>query len=188
MQRKVSLKSLLLSSLLLVGCGSVKIEDYSNREPSLQVEKFFEGKLTAHGVVKDFRGSVVRYFNADIQASWKDGVGTLVEDFLFDDGESQRRIWTLTPDGSGGYIGTAGDVIGEGLIRIAGNAMFLKYVLRIPFRSNTLDITVDDRMYLVNSSTLINESRLKKFGFDVGEIVLVISKNRSNQNRAKVLP
>ena len=49
-----------------------------------------------------------------------------------------------------GYVGTAGDVIGERLVRVTGNAMFLKYVLRIPFQSGTLDITVDDRMYLVN--------------------------------------
>ena len=163
-----------------MGCGSAQIEDHANQKPSLHLEKFFEGKLAAHGVVKDFRGSVIRHFNADIHASWKDGVGTLVEDFVFDDGELQRRIWTLTPDGSGGYIGTAGDVVGQGAIRIAGNAMFLKYVLRIPFRSDTLDITVDDRMYLVNPSTLINESRLIKFGFEVGEILLVISKNSFN--------
>ena len=169
-----------MSSLLLVGCGSAQIEDHVNQKPSLYLEQFFEGKLAAHGIVKNFRGSVVRHFNAHIHASWKDGVGTLVEDFVFDDGELQRRIWTLTPDGSGGYIGTAGDVIGEGVIRIAGNAMFLKYVLRIPFRSDTLDITVDDRMYLVNPSTLINVSRLIKFGFDVGEILLVISKSSSN--------
>ena len=179
-KRICTLKSLLISSLLLVGCGSAQIEDHANQKPSLHVEKFFEGKLVAHGVVKDFRGRVVRHFNADILASWKDGVGTLVEDFIFDDGELQRRIWTLTPDGFGSYIGTAGDVIGQGVIRSAGNAMFLKYVLRIPFRSDTLDITVDDRMYLVNPSTLINESRLEKFGFEVGEILLVISKNSSN--------
>ena len=163
-----------------MGCGSAQIEDHANQKPSLHLEKFFEGKLSAHGVVKDFRGSVVRHFNADIHASWKDGVGTLVEHFVFDNGELQRRIWTLTPDGSGGYIGTAGDVVGQGVIRMAGNAMFLKYVLRIPFRSDTLDITVDDRMYLVNPSTLINESRLIKFGFEVGEILLVISRNSSN--------
>ncbi len=173
------LKSLLLTSLLLTGCGSAQLEDHVNRKPLLHLEKFFQGKLSAHGVVKDFRGSVVRHFNADIYASWKDGVGTLVEDFVFDDGELQRRTWTLTPDGSGGYIGTAGDVIDQGAIRIAGNAMFLKYVLRIPFRSDTLDITVDDRMYLVNPSTLINESRLIKFGFEVGEILLVILKKSS---------
>ena len=174
------LQGLLLAWLFLVGCENARIEDYASREPLLNLENFFEGKLAAHGVVKDFRGSVMRYFNADIHASWKDGIGTLVEDFVFDNGEIQRRIWTLTPDGLGGYIGTAGDVVGEGVIRIAGNAMFLKYVLRIPFQSGTLDITVDDRMYLVNPSTLINESRLMKFGFDVGEIVLVISKSSPN--------
>ena len=36
--------------------------------------------------MKDFRGSVIRYFNADIHASWNEGIGTLVEDFVFDNG------------------------------------------------------------------------------------------------------
>ena len=47
------LQSLLLASFLLVGCGSAKIEDYASREPLLNLEKFFEGKLAAHGVVKE---------------------------------------------------------------------------------------------------------------------------------------
>ena len=38
----------------------------------------------------------------------------------------------------------------------------------------TLDLRIDDRMYLVSPDVLINESRMFKFGFDVGEILLVI--------------
>jgi hypothetical protein len=32
-------------------------------------------------------------------------------------------------------------------------------------------------MYLVDPNTLINESRMTKFGFEVGEILLVIRKH-----------
>ncbi len=145
----------------------------------LALDEFFVGDLLAEGIVKDYRGKVARQFNAKIQATWDGGVGTLVEDFTFNDGEVQRRIWTLTPNGEGGFVGTAGDVIGEGEIRLAGNAMFLEYVLRIPYKDGTLDLTVDDRMYLLNPNTLINQSRLKKFGVLVGEILLIIHKNNS---------
>jgi hypothetical protein len=119
---------------------------------------------------------VIRYFNADIKAYWQDGIGTLEEDFLFDDGEPDRRVWTLTPTGEGRYVGTAGDVVGEGKITVAGNSMFLDYVLQIPWDDGTLDLRIDDRMYLVNPTTLINESIMTKFGIRVGEILLVISK------------
>jgi hypothetical protein len=160
----------------LLGCGSVTVEDYRDNRPTLVADEFFDGRLTAHGVVKNRSGKVIRYFNADIKAYWRDGVGTLEEDFVFDDGEQQRRVWTLTPTGEGRYRGTAGDVVGPGEIRVAGNSMFLDYVLRIPWGDDTLDLHIDDRMYLVNPNTLINESRMLKFGFQVGEILLVIER------------
>jgi hypothetical protein len=136
--------------------------------------------LTAHGVVKDGGGKVIRYFNADIKAYWRDGVGTLEEDFVFDDGEKSRRVWTLRPNGTGRYVGTAGDVVGEGQVRVAGNSMFLDYVLRITYGDGTLDLHIDDRMYLVTPDVLINESRMIKFGFAVGEILLVIERRSAD--------
>ncbi len=173
------LPSLFLLFVLLTGlsgCGAVTVDEYANNQPTLVPETFFQGQLTAHGVIKDRGGKVIRYFNADIKAYWQDGIGTLEEDFLFDDGEPDRRVWTLTPTGEGQYVGTAGDVVGEGKISVAGNSMFLDYVLQIPWDDGTLDLRIDDRMYLVNPTTLINESIMTKFGIRVGEILLVISK------------
>ena len=169
---KLAFASLVL--ILMAACSSVEVEDYRSKKPTLAPEEFFAGYLTAHGVVKNRGGLVVRMFTAEIDASWSDGVGTLVEDFIFDDGEEQRRIWTLTPDGEGGYAATAGDVVGPGVAKVAGNSMFLDYVLRIPYGDSTVDVRVDDRMYLISPDVLINESSLKKFGFRVGSIDLVI--------------
>lgn len=165
---------LVLAALSLAACSSVQVEDYAANSPVLVPETFFDGRLTAHGVIKDRGGKVIRRFNAEIKAYWEEGIGTLEEDFVFDDGEQQRRVWTLTPSGPGRYRGTAGDVVGEGDITVAGNSMFLDYVLRIPYGDGTLDLRIDDRMYLVDPDTLINESAMKKFGVEVGEILLVI--------------
>ena len=161
-------------TLVLAGCSSVTPDDYQGRAPAFEPESFFNGALTAHGVVKDFSGEAIRHFSADITGCWDEGVGTLDEDFVFDDGETQKRIWTLTPDGDQTYIGTAGDVVGEGLARWQGNAMFLDYTLRIELEDGPIDVKIDDRMYRVSENVVINESKMRKLGFGVGEILLTI--------------
>ena len=161
-------------ALALAGCSSVTPDDYQGRTPAFEPESFFNGALTAHGVVKDFSGKAIRHFSADIAGCWDEGVGTLDEDFVFDDGEKQKRIWTLTPDGDQTYIGTAGDVVGEGLARWQGNAMFLDYTLRIELEDGPIDVKIDDRMYRVSENVVINESKMRKLGFGVGEILLTI--------------
>ena len=160
--------------LLMGACSSTSVTDYQDREPRFEPESFFDGALTAHGVVKDFSGTAIRHFNADIVGCWSDGVGTLDESFVFDDGEQQTRIWTLTPSGDQTDIGTADDVIGDGTARWEGNAMFLDYTLRIALEDSSIDVHIDDRMYRISDNVVVNESKMRKWGFGVGEIVLTL--------------
>ena len=103
-------------------------------------------------------------------------MGTLEEDFIFDDGEIDRRVWTLNPLDQGRYSGIADDVVGEGDVAVEGNSAFFDYILRIPYNEGILDVKIDDRMYLVTPDVLINESRMSKFDIPVGEFLLVIEK------------
>lgn len=163
-----------LSLGLLTACASQDIDHYAQRTPDFDPQQYFNGNLTAHGVLKNRSGEVTRHFNAAIKAYWHDGIGTLEERFVFDDGEIQYRTWTLRPDAEGGYLASAGDVIGEGRAQVAGNAMNLQYTLRVNYRGDALDLAVDDWMYRVDANTVINESVLRKFGFKVGSIQLAI--------------
>ncbi len=158
----------------LSGCSSPGLDEHKVASPAMQPEDFFDGFLTAHGVIKDWQGAVARQFEADIHACWRDGVGTLDESFVFDDGEQQTRVWTLTPSEDNSYVATAGDVVGEGLARWQGSAFFLEYTLRIELEDGPVDVRIDDRMYRIGEHVLINESRLEKFGLGVGEILLTI--------------
>lgn len=167
---------ILLTLVWLTGCAGPSLDDYQSRSPGLVPKDFFQGELSARGVVKDFSGEVIRTFDADIQASWNaEGVGTLDEVFRFSDGEVQTRVWTLTPE-SQGYHATAGDVVEPGLMRWQGNAIHMNYVLAVPYGDGTLDVRMDDWMYLITPDTLINETTMSKWGIDVGEVVLVIQK------------
>ena len=172
--------TLLALSFVMSGC-TTPVSHYERAKPALVAETFFSGQLSAHGVVKNFSGKVIRTFNADITAYWRDGTGTLDERFIFDDGEEQKRVWTLRPveataTNTRRYIGTASDVVGEAEVTVSGNAMFLKYVLQVPYGDGLINLTVDDKMYLVDEGVIINESRLFKFGLPVGKILLTIVK------------
>jgi hypothetical protein len=175
---KLIFKATLIVFALTVisACSSVTIDEYADNKPLLVPEKFFDGQLSAHGIVKDRGGHLIRYFSAKIKADWVDGIGTLDESFVFDDGEQQTRVWKLKPQPDGSYVATAGDVIGEGKMKAAGNSLFLDYVLRIPYGDGTIDLRIDDRMYLVSERVLLNESVMTKWGFKVGQITLVIEK------------
>ncbi|MDA8797135.1 DUF3833 domain-containing protein, partial [Luminiphilus sp.] len=89
------LTRVLFLTVLLTACAGVSVEEYQKRTPAFEPETFFRGALTAHGVVKNYAGFASRSFVAEITACWRDGVGTLDERFVFDDGELQTRIWTL---------------------------------------------------------------------------------------------
>jgi len=51
-----------------------------------------------------------------------------------------------------------------------------QYSLNVPWRSNTLEVNLNDWLYLVDAQHLLNKTTLTKFGFRVGELTLVIEK------------
>lgn len=171
------LKLLSLSAVLLLlttSCTSVKIEDYADTTPALDLKTFFQGKLKVYGMLQDFSGTVTRRFTADIDASWQGNKGVLDEVFYFDDGERQTRIWQLTDHGDGRYSGTAGDVIGEAYGIARGFAFRWQYELAIPYQGDTLNVKLDDWLYLISDDRLINRTSLYKFGIEVGQLTLII--------------
>ncbi len=181
--RNLSTTALIILTLglaLLSSCSSAPIEDYSQNKPKISITEFFSGKLSAKGVVKNRGGDVNRYFTATINASWTTKnnilIGTLDEVFYFNDGEEQKRIWTLEQQTDGSFLASANDVVGSHPMFSSGNALFLDYVLTITYNDKPMDIKVEDRMYLVDETTIINESIFYKWGFRVGSVQLTILK------------
>jgi hypothetical protein len=163
---------------LLAGCSSMRIEDFSKTEPVFVPETYFDGPMTAYGIIKNRRGDIVSSFKGDLVGSWdENGIGTLDEKFVYADGDTQTRIWTFTPDGTNRYIGTAGDIVGEAPMVVNGNTMMIDYTMRIPYKGKTIDIDVKDWLHLQADGVIINHSKMRKFGFRVGELVITIIKD-----------
>lgn len=162
--------------LLLCGCGSIPVQDYAATTPALDLRRFFNGELRAYGMLQDRSGKMTRRFTATISGSWNGDTGTLVEHFVFDDGEEQDRTWTLQHLGNGRYSGTAGDVVGTANGATGGSVFSWRYQLNVPWRDGSIVVNLDDWLYLIDEGHLLNRTTLRKFGFRVGELTLVIEK------------
>ncbi|NCB13307.1 MAG: DUF3833 domain-containing protein [Erysipelotrichia bacterium] len=174
------MKNLLLifiTTILLTGCASMKIEDFNNTKPEFVPQEYFNGKLRAYGIVKDRSGKIIRSFKGEMIGSWdKNGVGTLDEFFVYDDGEEMKRVWTLKPIENKKFIATANDIVGESPMIANGNTVMIDYVMRTPYKNSTIDLSVQDWLHLQDEKVIINHSKMKKFGFVVGELVITIIK------------
>ena len=169
---------IILSTILFTGCTGMKIEDFNNTKPEFIPQEYFNGKLRAYGIVKDRSGKIIRTFKGKMIGSWdKNGVGTLEEFFVYDDGERIERIWTLKPNGDKKFIATADDIVGESPMIANGNTVMLDYVMRTPYKDSTIDLSVQDWLHLQEDGVIINHSKMKKFGFVVGELVITIIKD-----------
>ena len=162
--------------VLLAGCSAPSIQNYADQTPRLDVREFFEGDITAWGVVQNRSGEVINRFRADMHGSWDGNRGILDEVFHYSNGDTQSRQWQFVKQNENYYTGTASDVIGEASITQAGNAINLNYTLRVPVGDRTYDLGFDDWMWLVEDETIINRATMKKFGFRVGELIVVIQK------------
>ncbi|PRM93401.1 hypothetical protein CJ672_03745 [Arcobacter cryaerophilus gv. occultus] len=167
-----------IATILLTGCASMKIEDFSNTKPEFIPQEYFNGKLRAYGIVKDRSGKIIRSFKGTMIGSWdKNGVGTLDEFFVYDDGEEMKRVWILKPTSDKKFIATADDIVGDSPMIANGNTVMIDYVMRTPYKSSTIDLSVQDWLHLQDDGVIINHSKMKKFGFVVGELVITIIKD-----------
>lgn len=174
------LTSLFLFCLLFTGC-TAQLSDYEQSTPSFDMQDFFNGKLKAFGMVQDRSGKVIRRFEADLNGSWQGNQGILDEDFYYDDGETQKRLWRITKHPDGHYTGTAGDVIGTASGRATGFAFNWHYTLDIIVNGRSWHVNLNDWLYQLDNKRLINRTEMKKWGVKVGDITLVIEKLDGHQ-------
>jgi len=164
----------MLIALLAAGCAAVDPQRYAAEKPALELPRYFNGVIEGHGMVLDRSGAVTRRFVVKINATWKDNVGTLDEDFVWSDGAKEKRVWTLRPGAQPGqWIGTAADVIGQANGKVAGNALNWKYTLAYKTaEGKTYDIGFDDWMFLIDERVMLNRAVMSFWGFNVGEVLI----------------
>lgn len=179
MNPKRMLLSLLLAGAALAvlgGCAGPQPSDYAAEQPALDLRRYFDGPVEAHGMFQDRGGAVVKRFTVRMEGRWEGEQGVLDEHFLYSDGTRERRVWRLTHHGNGRYTGRADDVVGEASGQVAGNAFRWAYTLRLPVDGKTYEVQFDDWMYLIDERVMLNRATMSKFGLRLGEVTLSFRK------------
>ncbi len=175
--RRHVLFALLAGSAVLAGCASPQVSDYAQQRPKLELDRYFNGRIRAHGIFQKRGGEVVRRFTVVMDCHWEGNQGVLDEAFSYSDGSTQRRVWRLAKLADGRYTGRADDVVGEAKGQESGNAFRWNYTLRLPVDGKEYDVQFDDWMFLVDERVMLNRATMSKFGITLGEVLLSFTKD-----------
>ena len=174
--RRHVLLTLLAGSAVLAGCAGPQVSDYAQQRPALQLDRYFNGRIRAHGIFQKRGGEVVRRFTVVMDCHWEGNQGVLDEAFSNSDGSTSRRVWRLTKHEGGRYTGRADDVVGEAAGQESGNAFRWSYTLRLPVDGKEYEVQFDDWMFLVDERVMLNRATMSKFGITLGEVLLSFTK------------
>ena len=95
-------KYLIVILFFLSACTSdMNLDKFSNTQPKLLLEKYFNGKTEAWGLFHDRFGNLKRSFKVDISGTVSGNELILDERFLYDDGEKinefgKLKFWVIT--------------------------------------------------------------------------------------------
>ncbi len=165
---------------ILFSCGTTTV-DYKDTQPEFDLKKFFTGDLKGWGLIKNYNGKVTKRFTVDMTGTWENNQGVLYELFKYQDGSTQERTWYLNKQENNINTGTANDVAGTATGKQEGFAFYWTYDLLFDSDGKQIQVHLNDWLYQVDENALISEATIKKFGINVGEVIVFIIKQDSDQ-------
>jgi hypothetical protein len=162
--------ALLALLLAAAGCAGLRPESFAQAQPRFEPEKFFTGSCRSWGVIEDRSGRPRSRFRTEMMGRWENGELVITQDFTFEDGRRQQRVWHLRRIDEHHYQATANDTVGisEGLA--FGNVFHWEYTLALNPRNVLTHVRFKLWMYLQpDGETMINRVVITKLGVTLAE-------------------
>jgi len=159
-------------------CARNDVTALAERGPKFVLEEFFAGDSVAYGVFEDRFGNLRRQFRVNLNGQIEGNKLTLVEDFLYDDGERADRTWVIEnlgqlDNGAIAYRGTAADVSGEATGSVVGNGLNWRYDVVLEMNGRQIEVNFDDWIYQQDENVAINRAYITKYGVEIGSVSIV---------------
>lgn len=166
----------LLMIFIMTACATRPSLPDSAAAGPFVIEDVLAGTTIGTGGIKTITG-VDRDFTATLNGMWDGETLTLVEDFVYADGEIDQKTWRLKKLPNGEYEGTREDVVGTARGFQVENGFRLEYLIDLPTGpGKTTRVKFRDILAVNGEGDVVNEATVGYRGFRVGRVSLVIAK------------
>lgn len=166
----------LCASVLVTACATRPPVPEAASNADFIIERDLVGSTVARGEFRAITG-VRRPFTAHLNGTWDGATFTLVEDFVFDDGERDRKTWRLQRVEPGRYIGTREDVVGQAIGFQDGDVFRLEYDVVLPSENGGgRKVRFRDVMAVNSEGDVLNNATVGWFGLRVGSVSIVMQR------------
>ena len=174
----IKLTCLIILTLVVSGCSlTIDGKDYQEQAPKFNLVEFFDGNVTAWGIVQNRSGEVVQRFIVNIDGSVQGDELVLDETFQYIIGEGvTERVWRLQTNTDGTFTGSASDIAGLATGTPHGNAFNFVYEMDLDVDGSTYRVAFDDWFFAIDDNTLMNRSYIKKFGVVMAEVTIFMQR------------
>lgn len=164
--------------LLLLGVGSLALSGCAARPPSpaqatlpLTLVEAFQGRTIGKGLFRVPLTGLERRFTARLVGTRRGETLTVVEDFLFDDGETDRLTWRFRRTGPGTWSGQREDTVGSATVTENGREIRLEYTADVRSKGEVTRLGFADVIYRRADGVVINEAVVSKAGIPIGSVL-----------------
>lgn len=157
----------ILLSLTMLGALSAALPALA---ADTMMETFFRGKTTATGSFSAING-VKRQFDVVLTGRVRGNILTVREDFVYSDGEKDRKTWRFTRTGPTTYTGTREDVVGTTTVHVDGKTARFNYLVDLDPGPGKNVVHFYDKMVLSEDGrTIANTASVWKYIFPVARV------------------
>ena len=133
---------------------------------------YLEGRTRAWGIFEDRFGRVRSRFVVNMHGAWKGNTFILKEEFVYDSGRTESRVWTVVPQSETTFRATCKDCVGEATGTVADGEVTMSYVFRLKLGARELHVRFTDRLIKIDDRRAVNRAAMSKWGVRLGELSL----------------
>ncbi len=138
--------------------------------PPITLEDAFAGRAVGAGVFRVWLTGQERRFTARLDGRLEGDRLTVVEDFVYDDGDENRLTWVFDRTGPGRWQGRREDTVGPAEVIETGTEIRLTYTADFESPDGVTRPGFSDVIYFGPDGRIINDAIVTRWGLPVARV------------------
>ncbi len=161
----------LIGALALGGCATLPASPSVATRP-VTLDQAFVGRKRGAGVFRVPLTGDERRFTALLNGRLSQGGQrlTIVEDFVYDDGQKNRLTWVFDRAEPGKWVGRREDTVGTATAIEENGEVRLAYTADFASDTSVTRLGFADVIYLRDDGVLVNDAVVTRYGIPVGTV------------------